>query len=155
MTGAVALRPGTLRDRAFVVDLGRRVSPSSVSSLRTAFAPMVEAAYERLVDYVLAREHDVLIADVDGVPVGFALLIYDLPDEITLAEQAFVAYMAVEPVWQRRNIGRLLLRSIEDAARSRGLPYLSLMVTEDNVAARELYAGSGFFTERRLMTKAL
>ena len=63
--------------------------------------------------------------------------------------------MAVEPAWQRRGIGRLLLANIEDEARKRGLPYLSLMVTEDNVAARELYAASGFSTERRLMTKAL
>jgi ribosomal protein S18 acetylase RimI-like enzyme len=155
MSGAIAIRRGTVSDRAFVVDLGRRVSPTSVSSLRVALQPLVEGAYERLVDYALAREHEILVADVDGVAAGFALLIYDLPDEITLSEQAFIAYMAVEPAWQRRGIGRLLLASIEDHARRRGLPYLSLMVTEDNAAARELYAAAGFATERRLMTKAL
>ena len=155
MSGAIAIRRGTARDRAFVVDLGRRVSPTSVSSLRVALPPLVEGAYERLVDYVSAREHEIIVAEAGGVAAGFALLIYDLPDEITLAEQAFIAYMAVEPAWQRRGIGRLLLANIEDGARKRGLPYLSLMVTEDNVAARELYAASGFSTERRLMTKAL
>ena len=155
MSGAIAIRRGTVSDRAFVVDLGRRVSPTSVSSLRVALQPLVEGAYERLVDYALAREHEILVADVDGVAAGFALLIYDLPDEITLSEQAFIAYMAVEPALQRRSIGRLLLASIEDHARRRGLPYLSLMVTEDNAAARELYAAAGFATERRLMTKAL
>jgi ribosomal protein S18 acetylase RimI-like enzyme len=155
MSGAIAIRQGTVRDRAFVVDLGRRVSPTSVSSLRVALPPLVEGAYERLVDYVLAREHEIIIADVDGEAKGFALLIFDLPDEITLSEQAFIAYMAVEPGWQRRTVGRLLLESIEDHARQRGLPYLSLMVTEDNLAARALYASSGFETERRLMTKAL
>ncbi len=155
MTNAIAIRRGTVRDRAFVIDLGRRVSPTSVSSLRTALPPLVEGAYERLVEYVLARENDSLIADVDGVPAGFALLIYDLPDEITLSEQAFIAYMAVEPEWQRRGIARALLTSIEDQARKRGLPYLSLMVTEDNAAARALYEESGFSTERRMMTKAL
>ena len=155
MNGTIAIRRGTVHDRAFVVDLGRRVSPTSVSSLRVALQPLVEGAYERLVDYVLAREHEILVADVDGVAAGFALLIYDLPDEITLSEQAFIAYMAVEPAWQRRSIGRLLLASIEDHARRRGLPFLSLMVTEDNAAARELYADAGFATERRLMTKAL
>ena len=40
-------------------------------------------------------------------------------------------------------------------ARRRGLPYLSLMVTEDNVPARELYTAAGFTTERRMMTKTL
>ena len=155
MKAAFAIRRGTVRDRAFVVDLGRRVSATSVSSLRVALPPLVEGAYERLVEYVLAREHDVLIAESDGVPAGFALLIYDLPDEITLTEQAFVAYMAVEPAWQRRGAGSALLASIEDHARKRGLPYLSLMVTEENAAARGLYAAAGFTTERRMMTKAL
>jgi len=155
MTNAIAIRRGTVRDRAFVVDLGRRVSPTSVSSLRDALAPLVEGAYERLVEYVLARQHDILVAEVDGAPVGFALLIYDLPDEITLTEQTFLAYMAVEPDWQRRGIARILLATIEDQARKRGLPYLSLMVTEENAAARALYAASGFETERRMMTKAL
>jgi ribosomal protein S18 acetylase RimI-like enzyme len=155
MNDAIAIRRGTVRDRAFVIDLGRRVSPTSVSSLRIALPPLVEGAYERLVEYVLAREHDVLIAEADGSPAGFALLIYDLPDEITLTEQAFVAYMAVEPEQQRRGVGRELLGSIEAHARERGLPYLSLMVTEDNAAARELYAAAGFTTERRMMTKTL
>ncbi len=155
MSDAIAIRRGTVRDRAFVIDLGRRVSPTSVSSLRIALPPLVEGAYERLVEYVLAREHDVLIAESGGVAAGFALLIYDLPDEITLTEQAFVAYMAVEPAMQRRGVGGELLASIEEHARKRGLPYLSLMVTEENTAARELYAGAGFITERRMMTKAL
>jgi len=155
MNETLAIRRGTVRDRAFVIDLGRRVSPTSVSSLRIAAPPLVEAAYERLVEYVLAREHDVLIAEVDGAPAGFALLIYDLPDEITLTEQTFIAYMAVEPERQRRGIARALLESIEDHARRRGLPYLSLMVTEDNTAARELYTAAGFSTERRMMTKQL
>jgi ribosomal protein S18 acetylase RimI-like enzyme len=155
MNDPIAIRRGTVRDRAFVIDLGRRVSQASVSSLRIALPPLLEGAYERLVEYVLAREHDVLVAECDGAPAGFALLIYDLPDEITLTEQAFVAYMAVEPAMQRRGIGRELLNSIEGYARKRGLPYLSLMVTEENAAARELYAGAGFTTERRMMTKAL
>jgi ribosomal protein S18 acetylase RimI-like enzyme len=155
MSDAIAIRRGTVRDRAFVVDLGRRVSPTSVSSLRTSLAPLVEGAYERLVEYVLAREHDILIAEVDGAPRGFALLIYDLPDEITLTEQTFIAYMAVEPEWQRRGIAALLLAQTEDQARKRGLPYLSLMVTEENAPALALYERSGFSTERRMMTKAL
>jgi ribosomal protein S18 acetylase RimI-like enzyme len=48
-----------------------------------------------------------------------------------------------------------LLASIEAYARKRGLPYLSLMVTEENSPARQLYESAGFTTERRMMTKAL
>jgi hypothetical protein len=32
---------------------------------------------------------------------------------------------------------------------------MALMVTEDNLAARELYAQAGYATERRLLCKAL
>ena len=155
MNDTLAIRRGTVRDRAFVLDLGRRVSLSSVSSLRVALEPLVEGAYERLVEYVMTRENDVLIAEIDGVMAGFALLIYDLPDEITLTEQTFIAYMAVEPAQQRRGIARALLDRVEAQARRRGLPYLSLMVTEENVAARALYGWAGFVTERRMMTKEL
>lgn len=155
MNETIAIRRGTVRDRGFVLDLGRRVATTSVSSIRIALDPLVEGAYERLVDYVFARDHDVLVAERDGQSVGFALVIYDLPDEITLTEQTFVAYMAVEPAQQRRGAGRLLMERIEAIARERGMPYLSLMVTEENEAARELYAAAGFVTERRMMTKPL
>jgi ribosomal protein S18 acetylase RimI-like enzyme len=155
MTPAVAIRRGTARDHAFVIDLGRRTSSTSVSSLRLALPPLVEGAYERLVEYVFARDYELLIAETGGVPAGFALVIYDLPDEVTLTEQCYVIYMAVEPDRQRNGIGRALLARVEELARRRGLPYLTLMVTEENLSARELYAAAGFSTERRMMTKVL
>jgi ribosomal protein S18 acetylase RimI-like enzyme len=155
MSEAIAIRRGTVRDRDFVIDLGRRVAMTSVSSLRVALPPLVEGAYERLVEWVLTREHDIFVADVDGVPAGFALVIYDMPDEVTLTEQTFIAQMAVEPAWQRRGIGRILLAGVEVQARKRGLPYLSLAVTEENQAALELYHAAGFITERRVMVKPL
>jgi len=35
------------------------------------------------------------------------------------------------------------------------LPYMSLMVTEENEAARALYERAGYVTERRLLSKPL
>ena len=151
----MTIRRGTPNDRAFVIDLGRRVAPLSVASLRTAPAQSIERAYEHLVDLVFHRYSDLIVAEVNGQPAGFALVLHDMPDEITLTDQSFVAYMAVEPTHQRSGIGRALLEHVEALARRLGLPYLSLMVTEDNAAARGLYEGAGFVTERRMMTKAL
>ena len=155
MNAIVSIKRATVGDRAFVRDLGRRVSTTSVSSLRPGTTELVEEAYERLVDYVLTRDHAILVALENDAPLGFALVVFDLPEEVTLAEQAFVAYMAVEPRFQRRGIGRALLDAVEALARERGIPHLSLMVTDENVRARDLYARAGFGTERRLMTKAL
>lgn len=155
MNATVGVRSGERRDRPFVIDLGRRVAATSMSSLREAALPLMQAAFENLANYVWTRDHDTLIAEEGGRPVGFVLAIYDLPDEVTLAEQAFVAYMAVEPDAQRRGVGSALLAELERRAQGRGLPAVSLMVTEENVAARELYASAGFATERRMMTKAV
>lgn len=96
-----------------------------------------------------------LIAESESVPVGFLILVVDIPDDVTQMPQAFVAYMAVEPVARRRGAGRLLLEEAEREARKLGLPHLSLMVTAGNEEARALYAAVGFVEERAIMTKSL
>ena len=155
MNATIAVRRGTPRDRTFALDLGRRVSGTSVSGLRAAQGGLVESAFERLAEYVWTRDHALLIAEDGARPVGFAMLVYDLPDEVTLEEQAFLAYMAVEPQMWRHGVGSTLMAAIEALARERHLDYVSLMVTEDNESARELYRRAGFTTERRLLTKPL
>jgi ribosomal protein S18 acetylase RimI-like enzyme len=155
-TGAVALRRGGAGDRAFVLDLGRRTSVDSMSALRAAPPAMLQSSFEQLVDFTFERQYVLLIAEreLDG-PVGFLLMLDDLPDEVTAMPQGFIAYMAVEPDARRLGIGVQLLEAAENAARVRGLPHMALMVTEDNDAARELYAQAGYVTERRLLCKPL
>jgi ribosomal protein S18 acetylase RimI-like enzyme len=156
LNAQVALRKGVAGDRAFVLDLGRRTTIDSVSSMRHAPSAFVEASYEQLVAFALGRSHVLLIAETDlAGPVGFVLMLDDLPDEVTGLPQGFVAYMAVEPEARRHGVGKHLLAAAEDAARAKRLPFVALMVTEDNAAARELYAQAGYVTERRLMCKAL
>lgn len=151
----VVVRSGDASDREFVRDLGRRTATSSLSAVRGGREADVELALERLVAFVYGREHVALIGELGGRRVGFLLLVYDIPDEVTLTEQAFIAYTAVEPEARRSSVGRALLDEAERRARMAGRRYLSLMVTEDNGAARALYEGAAFVTERRLMTKAL
>jgi ribosomal protein S18 acetylase RimI-like enzyme len=139
-----------------VLDLGRRTIGDSVSSLRSAAPFAVEASYERLVDFALEQSYVLVIAeDVVAGPLGFILLLDRLPDEVTGVPQGFIAYMAVEPDARRHGIAARLLAAAEDAARRSGLAHLALMVTEENEAARELYAQAGFTTERRLLCKPL
>ncbi len=142
-------------DRAFAEDLGRRSSHSSVSTLRPALPQTVAASYDRLLETVEAQSHVVLIAEYDGQRAGFALLLSDLPDDVTGMPQAFLAYMAVEPSLRRRGIGAALLHAAEGEAKRRGLPYMAFMVTDENAAARALYERAGYVTERRLLCKAL
>jgi ribosomal protein S18 acetylase RimI-like enzyme len=145
-------RPG---DRGFIADLGRRTIVDSVASLRHFNEAMVRTSYDALLDFVYAEQHVALIAERDGVRAGFLLMLTSMPDEVTRMPQGFIAYMAVEPLFRRHGIGDRLLAAAEEEARRRGLPYMGLMVTEDNAAARTLYERSGFVTERRLLCKPL
>ena len=155
MSAAVTVRRGDHDDRGFVRDLGKRSAASSLSPVREARYDDVLDAFARLAEFVFARRHEVLIAEEQGTPVGFLLLLFDVPDEVTLTQQAFVAYTAVEPHARARGVGRALLGAAELQARAAGLRYMSLMVTEENAPARALYERAGFVTERRMMTKPL
>ena len=151
-----ALRRGDARDLAFVLELGKRTTPDSVSALRTPAPALLEASFAHLVEFVMERSHVLLVAedDLEG-KLGFLLMLDDLPDEVTGLPQGFIAYMAVEPDARRRGVAVRLLGEAENAARALGLPCMALMVTEDNLAARELYAQAGYATERRLLCKPL
>jgi len=149
------VRPAVAADRAFIEELGMRTLGSSVATFRRAPAAMVRVSYERLLEIVFGQSHVGLIAERDGVPVGFLLMLDELPDEVTAMPQGFIAYTAVEPDARRAGVGRALLDAAEDEAKKRALPYMGLMVTEENAAARALYEGAGYRTERRLLCKEL
>jgi ribosomal protein S18 acetylase RimI-like enzyme len=142
-------------DRAFVQALGRRCVMSSVSSLRPGVEADVRDAFDRLYAIVESQSHVTLIARRDGERAGFLLLLDQLPDEVTSLPQAFVAYMAVEPRARGSGVGAALLEAAENEARRRHLPYISLMVTEENEPACRLYEHAGYRTERRLLCKPL
>jgi ribosomal protein S18 acetylase RimI-like enzyme len=147
--------PEWAADWAFVRDLGRRTAVTSIASIRPAPEAAARLAFERLCDLVESQSHAMLIAQRGDERVGFLLLLDSLPDEVTLMPQGFLAYTAVEPAWQRRGVGTALLAAAEDEARRLGLPYMALMVTDENAAARALYDDRGYLTERRLLCKPL
>lgn len=151
----VVLRLGTAEDRMFVWELGAQTLWDSVAPFRTADDIMLRVSFERLLHFVWEQSHVLLLALRDDCPIGFLLLLDGFPDEVTLAPQAFVAYMAVEPRHRRKGIGASLLRRAEELARERGLPYVALMVTENNRAAQRTYEAAGYLTERRLLCKPL
>jgi ribosomal protein S18 acetylase RimI-like enzyme len=151
----LAIHDARADDWSFIEALGKRTVMDSVSTLRHPLPALVHANFGALVGVVRDRPHRAFIAEADGRPAGFLLLLDSLPDEVTGEDQAFVAYMAVEPGLRRSGVGTALLLRAEDEARRRGAPYISLMVTEENAAARELYEGAGYVIERRLLCKAL
>jgi ribosomal protein S18 acetylase RimI-like enzyme len=151
----IVIRAGRAEDRAFVAGLGKSTMGDSVAKFRYVNEAMLEASYEGLLDFVFRQSHVLLIAEHHGRRAGFILMLDTMPDEVTRMPQGFIAYMAVEPSLRGGGIGSRLLAAAEDEARRRGLPYMGLMVTEDNAAARAMYERAGYLTERRLLCKPL
>ena len=79
----------------------------------------------------------VVVADLDGEPVGYGVL-------MTAGPTADVLRVAVSDALRRRGLGRLLLDALAGEAARRGCQDVLLEVAEDNAAARGLYAAAGF-----------
>ena len=60
------------------------------------------------------------------------------------ADSGEILSLGTARAWRRRGIARILLRAAMMRAEAAGIPRLFLEVAEDNVAARDLYAGAGF-----------
>ncbi len=155
MSAPTVRRAAGAADRAFIERCGAESLESSASPLREAPMEALRTNFLRLLDIVHSRSHAILVAAEGELRLGFAMVVFDLPDEVTGLSQAFLAYMAVEVGQRGHGIGSLLLDACEEEARRHETPYLGLMVTEGNAAAQRLYERAGYRTERRLLGKKL
>ena len=81
-----------------------------------------------------------VVARVDGTVVGYAGLMLSL-------DEGHVTNIAVDPAWQRHQIGSRLLLNLNRAALARGARHLTLEVRVSNTAAQAMYRQFGFETE--------
>ncbi|MEM7585926.1 MAG: GNAT family N-acetyltransferase [Acidobacteriota bacterium] len=95
----------------------------------------------------LAREfladprHHLAVAIVDSTVIGFASGVHYLhPDK---PPELFVNEVGVAPPWQRRGIGKPVIRVLLDHAKSLGCRSAWVATEPDNSAARALYGSAG------------
>lgn len=88
----------------------------------------------------LARHCLFFLAYADGSPVGYSLTRMDGP------HRGFIHWMYVDPTWQGRGVGKLLLEVGSRALRERGVREVRLL-THDQVA---FYEHHGFAVVRAL-----
>ena len=118
------------------------LSPAPVPPVGTAFFS------ER------TRPNDVLVAEVDGVVVGYA----KLSQSIALPSHDHVLTLnglAVDPHRQRKGAGRRLVEAAIEEAQVRGALKLSLRLLGTNTSARLLYEACGFVVEGILRAEFL
>jgi ribosomal protein S18 acetylase RimI-like enzyme len=81
-----------------------------------------------------------------------ATLLVGMADEAIIASlmvgfdghRGWVYYLAVEPGWQRKGIGRQMMLAAEDWLKVRDAPKIQLMVRHDNGAALGFYEALGY-----------
>ncbi len=78
-----------------------------------------------------------IVARVDDVHVGHAGI-------MVIAGEGHITTVAVDPTWQRRGIGALLMIRLHEYALDRGLESLTLEVRVSNTAAIALYRRFGY-----------
>jgi GNAT superfamily N-acetyltransferase len=91
-------------------------------------------------------DRGVVAVDAEGRPVGAAwyrLFASDAPTNGFVATGVPELIIGVRPLWRAQGIGRALMRSLTDAARSAGFARLALSVEHGNFA-HLLYRSEGF-----------
>jgi len=155
MSREISVRRATESDRDFVVGL--------VPSLLAFGSPVSQDAENLIPGFgsVLAEavsaqdsRSTVLIAQgIDTTRLGFISL--KVREDVTGAERAHVADLAVVPSARRMGVGTALMEAAESWSRERGLPVLSLDVWATNDAAMAFYRRLGYSAESVCMIKQL
>jgi GNAT superfamily N-acetyltransferase len=100
------------------------------------------------------RPEDVLVAEQDGVLVGFAI-VTPASAMPTHGHVRVLNGLSVDPAAQGAGIGRLLVDAAAAWARELGARKLTLRVLDGNTRARRLYLGAGFVVEGVLVAEYL
>ena len=89
------------------------------------------------------RRGKILIAELEGEMVGYALLVrrysFEYASEVAVLDEIFVRGRARE-----RGLGRQMINYCEEYAASEGMPAMTLEVSMNNISAREFYRSVGF-----------
>lgn len=128
MLDQLRLRPATRADLPALVALRRAVGWSS-GGLEGSFSA------------VAAGRHVILLAELGCTVIGAVTVALHagLP-----AERGHVSDLLVSPLWRRRGVGTLLLRSAEEEILRRGGRECTLDVDGTNHGALELYRRCGY-----------
>ena len=128
MTPNVAVRPASPADHAWVVDTARRLLGDEYQvHARRQFGVL---------------DGDVLVAELDGAPTGFAT--WDR-DHVT------AELLAIAVRDERRGAGRALVAAVRSGARGAGCGRLVVVTTDENLGAQHFYESMGFtLAERRV-----
>lgn len=93
---------------------------------------------------VSKAESTILIGESDGRLAASVMVGHD-------GHRGWLYYLAVEPAFQKKGIGRKLVAAAEGWLRGRGIPKVMLMVRPENEKVRAFYDRLGYIEEPRVI----
>jgi len=141
------IRPAIPGDGSFLADMVVEAANWRAGVTRprpTVLADPVHRAY--IAGWQRPSDRGVVALDLDGKPVGAAwyrLFAADAPAHGFVGTGVPELIIGVRPLWRSQGVGRALLQSLADAARSAGFARLTLSVEHGNFA-EALYRSEGF-----------
>jgi ribosomal protein S18 acetylase RimI-like enzyme len=78
-----------------------------------------------------------LVCEIDAELVASAMAGYD-------GHRGWINYLAVDPLFQRRGVGRLLMEEVQHRLQSLGCSKINLQIRRENVEAIAFYERIGF-----------
>ena len=132
------------------------ITPATPGDVPTILALIRELAeYEKLLDRVEATEQrlretlfgprpyaEVLIARLDGQPVGYALFFHNYSTFLA-RPGLYLEDVYVRPAFRKRGVGKALLREVARVARARGCGRLEWSVLDWNQPSIDFYLSLG------------
>lgn len=160
MTSRVPVRPAAPVDRATLGRLGALLVAEHYQFDPQRFIAPVPNLAERYGEFLITQsqrpEMAVLVAERDGIVVGYAFAGMEGNDYMALRGPAGVVYdLVVDPDHRRQGIGHGLLAAALDALAARGAPRALLFTADKNHVAQALFDKTGFRRTMIEMTREL
>lgn len=141
------VRPATPSDGAFLADMVVEAANWRAGFTRPRPTVLADPVYRGYIaGWQRPADRGVVAVDAEGRPVGAAwyrLFASDAPAHGFVAAGVPELIIGVRPIWRAQGIGRTLVRSLTDAARSAGFARITLSVEHGNFA-HGLYRSEGF-----------
>ena len=142
------IRPATPNDLPSLLNFEQSLINSERPFDETMIAE--EFHYYDLALLIEDPEAEVLVAEVDRVPVGSGHVRIKEGDHYNQFERfAFLGFMYVEPEHRGKGINQMIISELIKWASDRGLKECRLQVYDENIVAIRAYEKSGF---KRLLT---
>lgn len=148
----VRTRLATLDDYAGFAEVAREVHEHHVAAIPGVFRSVEVAVPEDYFEQLVTGEDsDVIVAEIDGEIVGYAVLLHRRSARDILVPRTFgwIENVGVAEAHRREGIGRMLIEACAARGKERGAASLELDCWEANQEGIAFYTSIGMHVTRR------